>query len=247
MERIATKDHIDAYYKWLGDRKIAGEIGAEYANQLFGVFKLLIDWLVDEEILKIYPVCMQRRGKRNRYMFPVERPTPEGIPLEWAHKILDAANPCLKLCVLLTLNCGFGAAEIGQIRKSEYNPATGRITRKRSKTNKSPTAPKICYKLWTETKELLDQEIEKCKKYPKHPLSADRLLTNRNGMPLWYSAIIEGRPRTNCSIGSVFDKLLGKLRKQYPDMPKFTYYQFRGTSANLIYNEPKYRMYHECF
>ena len=42
VERIATKDHIDAYYKWLGDRKIAGEIGAEYANQLFGVFKLLI-------------------------------------------------------------------------------------------------------------------------------------------------------------------------------------------------------------
>ena len=30
-------------------------------------------------------------------------------------------------------------------------------------------------------------------------------------------------------------------------MPKFTYYQLRGTAANLIYNEPKYRMYHDLF
>ena len=59
--------------------------------------------------------------------------------------------------------------------------------------------------------------------------------------------VADGKPRTTCSISEAFDKLLAKLRPICPDMPKFTYYQFRGTSASLIYNEPQYRMYHELF
>ena len=244
VDRIGTKEHIDAYYKEVGDRKIAGKIGAEYANKLIGTFKTLIGWLVDEEVLQTYPVCLQRK---NRYTFPIELPKPESIPLEWVHKVLDTANPRLKLCILLTLNIGAGAAEIAQIRKDEYNPSTGRITRRRSKTRKSRTAPTVCYKLWDITKALLDQEIANCRQYPKRPLSADCLLTNRNGMPLWYTTVTDGKPRTSCSISEAFDKLMAKLETTYPDMPKFTYYQFRKTSASLIKNEPRYRVLNELW
>ena len=243
VEKIGIKEHIDAYYKEVGNRKIAGEIGAEYANKLFGTFKTLIGWLVDEEILKAYPVCLQRK---NRYTFLIERPKPETISLEWVHKILEAANPRLKLCILLTLNTGAGAAEIAQIKKEEYNPATGRITRRRSKTRKSPTAPTVCYKLWDITRQLLDHEIANCKKHT-HYKSLDCLLVNQNGKPLWYTTVTDGKPRTTCCISEAFDKVFGKLREIYPDMPPFTYYQFRKTSASLIKNEPKYRILNELW
>ena len=86
VDRIGEKQHIDAYDKRIGDRMIAGEIGAEYASQLFVVFKMLIDWLVDEEVLNAYPACLQR--KRNRYTFTVERSAPEDIPLDIVHQLL---------------------------------------------------------------------------------------------------------------------------------------------------------------
>jgi integrase len=168
------------------------------------------------------------------------RQKPQVVNLELVHKVLDAstANPRLKLCILLTLNCGFGASEIGKLRKDEYNPATGRIFHKRCKTEKSDRVPTVCYKLWTETKELLEQEIANRKKYPKCSESADYLLVNSNGMPLWSESIDKGK---SDNITCAFKRLIAKLRGNDPDFPQITYYQFRRTSASLIYNEPDYK------
>jgi integrase len=245
VDRIAAKEHIDAYYKHVSDRKIAGEIGAEYGNQLLWTLKTLIGWLVDEEILQVYPACLQRKG---RYMFRVERQKPEVIPLPLVHRILDVAtaNPRLKLCILLTLNCGFGAAEIGQIRKDEYNPKTGRITRRRSKTRRSANAPTVCYKLWDITKGLLDQEIAKCKERQDYK-STDCLLVNSRGKPLWYEYVANGKPSKNNTIASNYQRFLSELRANNPDIPAIKYYQFRKTSASLIKNEPRYRMLNELW
>jgi integrase len=246
VEKIGIKQHIDAYYEMVGNRMIAGEIGADYANQLFGTFKTLIDWLVDEEILKSYPVCLQR--KRNRYTFLIERPKPESIPLDIVHTILNAANanPRLKLCILLTLNTGSGAAEIGQIRKSEYNPKTGRITRRRSKTRRSNNPPTVCYKLWDETKALLDQEIANCKGYQGYK-SVDCLLVNRSGKPLWYEYVTNGKPSKHDTISRDYQRFITELQENNPDIPAVKYYALRKTTASLIKNEPKYRMLNELW
>jgi integrase len=235
VDRIGTKEHIESYHSFLAKRVLAIEIKPKYANDLFGEFKTLINWLVKEEVLKEFPRCLQLKG--NGYRFVVKRQKPITVPLEWVHRILDAASPRLRLCIMLTLNCGFGASEIGKLEKDEYDPATGRITHKRYKTEKSDSTPTVCYKLWQETKELLDQEIENRKKYPKLSGSAKYLLVNTNGKPLWNESVDTGK---SDNISSAFKRLIVKLRKTDSEMPPVAYYQFRKTSATLIFNQPEF-------
>ena len=245
VDRVGTSEHINAYFRSLEDLVIAKKIKPEYANNLFGTFRMLIGWLADTEILKEYPRCLQRRSKT--FTFPVDRQKPKTVALEWVRKILDTASPRLKLCVLLTLNCGFGASEIGQLEKDEYDPKEGRIKHKRCKTKDSPNAPEVCYKLWTETKELLDQAIVERANYPQRSASAKLLLVNTNGKPLWYEYVADGKPKKSDNISCDFRRLVTKLRESDPSVPSISYYQFRKTSASLIKNEQKYSMLNELW
>jgi len=238
VDRIGMKEHIEAYYSFLVQRVLAGEIKPKYAHNLFGDFKMLVFWLVNEEVLHEHPRCLQL--KSNKYTFPVVRQKPKIATLETVYRILNAANPRLRLCILLTLNCGFGSAEIGRLTKDEYNPSTGRIYHKRYKTEKSDRVPIVCYKLWNETKELLDQELANRPNYPQRSESAEYLLINSNGTPLWSESIDKGK---SDNITCAFKRLVTKLRKLDPEFPPITYYQFRRTSASLIFNEPKYKIF----
>ena len=214
VDRIGTKEHIEAYNSFIAKRLSAEEIKPRYANDLFSEFKALINWLVTEEILKEYPRCLQL--KKTRYRFSVMREKPKIIPLDLVRRILEAAtdNPRLKLFILLTLNCGFGASEIGQLHKDEYDPVSGRIAHRRYKTEKFDSVPVVVYKLWDITKELLDQEIVNRKNYPKHSQFEKLLLVNENGMRLLSDSIDKARSdNITCS----FKRLIVKLRKNDPD------------------------------
>jgi integrase len=241
VEKVGTREHIADYHRTLEDLVIAEDIKPEYANNLFGTFRMLVLWLAKAGVFKEYPHWLLDNSKD--YAFPVERQKPITVPLEWVHRILDAASPRLQLCILLTLNCGFGASEIGQLEKDEYNPSEGRITHKRCKTQKSENAPTVCYKLWDNTRELLDQAVVKSKKYPSRSESENHLLINRNGYPLWYEYVANGKSSKYDNITCDFRRMIAKLRTADPNVPAITYYQFRRTSASLIYNEPRYRMY----
>jgi len=247
VDKFGTKSHIDDYYGHLANRVIEKEIKPKYANDLFSTFKMMFFWFVDEEILKEkeYSNALQRKG--NKYSFKVPVQTAEVIDLVWIHKILDAAKPRLRLCILLTLNCGFGASEIGQLTKDRYDTTTGRITHKRFKTAKSKKVPTVCYKLWDETKEALDREIANRNKYPQRDGSSKLLLVNGNGNPLWSERFENEKGKKNDNITNDFKHLLIKLRETEPDIPKIAYYQFRKTAASLIYNEPQYRLYNELW
>jgi integrase len=131
--------------------------------------------------------------------------------------------------------------------KEEYDATTGRITRKRSKTQKSKNTPTVCYKLWDETKELLDQEIAKSNNYPQKQDAAPFLLVNSKGSRLWYEFMKDGKTAKNDTISRNFKRLVAKVCNQYPSMPRIAYYQLRKTSASLISNEPKYRMFNELW
>jgi len=242
VEKIGKKEHIDKYYAYLSDKVIAKEYKPRYVKNLFADFKMLIGWLFEEEVLKEYPRCLQIKTKR--YSFRIEQTTPKVVPLTWVHKILDAADPRMKLFLLLTLNTGAGASEIGQMTKAEYNPKEGRIKHKRHKTKDSPNVPTVCYKLWAVTQELLDNEIAKRKNYPKCEESAKYLLVNSNGKPLWSQHLRQdGKVTKNDNITSAFKRLIAKLRKSDPDFPLVSYYQFRKTSASIIRNSHQFRTY----
>ena len=246
VDRIGTKDHIDAYYSYLVTQVLAKEIKPEYARNLFGDFKTFVFWLADEEVLKEYPRCLQRKSKQ--YQFPKSLQTPETIPLELVRRIWGAADPRMKLYILLTLNTGGGASEIGKLKKREYDPVAGRITRKRSKTEDSAKTPVVSYKLWPETKALLDQEIANRINYPTRPESANLLLVNpKNGKPLWFESVNDGKCSRTDSIARHFKSLIERLQEDDPDMPEVTYYALRRTAATEIYNEPQYRECHELW
>ena len=165
--------------------------------------------------------------------------------MQWLHRILDVADSRMRLFLLLTLNCGFGAAEIGRLAKGEYDPIEGRIRHKRRKTGDSPNVPTVCYKLWPETKAFLDQEIEKCKDSPRHPACADLLLVHRDSGVLWQVYVgDDGKPRKSDKITIAFSGLVEKLKKSDPEFPHITYYQFRRTSSTLISNDHQYRTYY---
>ena len=61
----------------------------------------------------------------------------------------------MRLQILLMLNCGYRASDIATIRVGEIRE--GRIIRKRHKTKKEKDTPTVNYKLWKETKELLEK------------------------------------------------------------------------------------------
>jgi len=239
VDQIDTH-HVDEYHKAISQKVIEGKIKPRYANNLFTDFKTFVHWLFKRDVLKELPRSLQY--KNNDYKFDVPLETPETIPLEWVRRLLDAADPRLKLYILLTLNIGGGASEIGKIAKNEYDPIAGRIIRKRSKTKKSKNTPVVSYKLWKETQELLEQEIERCKNFPQLPEYTDTLLINSNGLPVWRAYIgDDGKARRSDSVASAFERLVGKLRKTYPDCPKFSYYDLRGTVSSLINSEQQFR------
>ena len=238
--KIGTKEHIEGYRRFLSDNVITEEWKPKYANDLFSGLKMLIQWLFDEEVLQEYPACLQRKG--NKYSFTVPLPTPETIPLEWVHKLLESANPRLKLYILLALNCGFVSSDIGQLTAEKYDPKAGRITYKRKKTEKFRNVPMVHYKLWDKTKALLDDEIAANKK--KYPKSTKHLLMNENGSPLWTEYIdAEGKTHKSDNIASAFKRLVAKLRTVNPDMPSISFKQFRKTSSSLIRNDKMHAMY----
>jgi len=236
VAQIGTKGHIEGFRDFLLGKVMNEEMKPKYANDVFGDFKVLINWLCDEEVLKEYPTCLQRKG--SKYTFAVPLQTPKTVSLEWVEKLLNAANPRLKLYILLILNCGFGASEIGKLTVEKYDPKAGRITHKRKKTEKYKNVPTVSYRLWTETKELLDKEIAANKN--KYPKSTKYLLINNDGKPLWSENVTDGKTHRNDNITSAFKRLVAKLRNADPAMPSISFKQFRKTSSSLIRNESKY-------
>ena len=243
VEKVGTREHIASYHQSLEDLVIAGTIKPGYANDVFCTFRMFVLWLAKQGTFKEYPHWLLGKGNSKDYNFPVDRQKPMTVPLPLVHQILSAASERLKLCILLTLNCGFGASEIGQLQKEEYDPVEGKITHKRCKTKNSPNVPEVCFLLWDNTKELLDRAIAQCEDGQKCPY----LLVNRNGKPLWYEYVADGKSKKYDNISTDFKRLMTKLRKDDPAVPAISYYQFRKTSATLIYNEPQYRIYNELW
>ena len=63
----------------------------------------------------------------------------------------------MRLHVLLMLNCGYRAMDIATLRVGEIRD--GRIIRKRHKTKDEKNTPTVNYKLWNETRSLLDRWV----------------------------------------------------------------------------------------
>ena len=149
-------------------------------------------------------------------------------------KLLKAVPDKLRLYLLLMLNCGFTASDIGMLKQDEVDWTTGRIVRARGKTReKSENVPTVDYKLWKCTLDLL-------KRFKSD--NADVVLLNSDGGPLWAMArtasgkinrrdAITRAYATYCSEKEIAATPLKLLRKtaaskleQHPDYGRYSQY-----------------------
>jgi Phage integrase family. len=189
-------------------------------------------------ILTAIPSWMNR--KDNRYKISELPGSPKLIPLDDVRSLYQDASPLMKLFILLALNCGCGQGEIGKIEKGEYDPAQGRITRRRSKTERHKNAPVVSYRLWNRTQKLLEEQLEIQKTVTPQKGYENYLLWNDKGVPFWYESNKGGKYNKNDYITTMFQKLLIDMREEDKNFPTYTFYQFRKTGASVIYNNKEF-------
>lgn len=147
----------------------------DYQESNFIAWRQFIRWCWENEIIKDLPRNINSKGWTFNNGTSGKQPKPKLIfPTERIKIIMETAPDKIKLWVLLALNCGYTQKDLSSLMKSEVDWETGRITRKRSKTEKAVGTPVVSYKLWDVTFDLLKKLKAK---------RGDRVLTTRNGTP----------------------------------------------------------------
>ena len=90
-----------------------------------------------------------------------------GLPLRW------------RCYVALCLNCGFTQIDLANLKKDQIDLEDGRLVFKRTKTKRHKSPPKVNYKLWSVTVELLKQVISDDPVYVFATENGNKLMTEK--------------------------------------------------------------------
>lgn len=157
----------------------------------------------------------------------------ETVPVERIRKALTLATDRTKLFILLALNCGMLQGDMTALRVEEIDFDKGTITRRRSKTHKHASTPKVTYKLWKETAGYL------------------KFLSNDSGLALTGD---EGQPLTRNDVSDDgkrvrYDKIQKSLNTLFENFPgeTFSIKQLRTTAATTLAEHPQYKFYAQYF
>ncbi|MGA2253251.1 MAG: hypothetical protein ABSG53_01200, partial [Thermoguttaceae bacterium] len=229
-----TSNHLSDFREFLlGKMKKGSGAGwsSAYAHSILNEAKLFCNWLHSKHYIE-----NQLRDLKS-IVIRIEKKKPKSIPITDVVSILKSADSELKLYCLLMLNCGFTPKDVSDLLQDEVDWALGRITRKRSKMKQkeSESIPTVNYKLWTTTFDLLK----------KHRSSDKKLvLLNCMGKPLkprGFKGDDGEKLEHNDTIGKALEKLCAVLKIDVS--PK----NFRATSANILFNSRRFRVYHQLF
>jgi integrase len=140
-------------------------------------------------------------------------------------------NNQLKLHILLMLNCGYRGMDIATLREDEI--VKGRIIRKRHKTKDLKDTPTVEYKLWTETRRLLDH----------WHTGKEIALQTRSGKRWVYSDLqADGSVKQTDNIATNYNRIVRKgLAVDFP------YSLLRKTAASKLDEHPEFGRYAEHF
>jgi integrase len=147
--------------------------------------------------------------------------------------LFRAANPRMKLYMLLMLNCGMTQKDVSDLDVREVDWDEGRIIRKRSKTRGNGNVPEVDYRLWPETWDLLLRESSRTEGGP--------ILLNRNGRTLCSEEYVDGKYKKRDGIKDAFNRITTKagIRKSLTSLKK--------TSASLLRTSDKYNSVRSLF
>ena len=132
------------------------------------------------------------------------------------------------LYLLLMANIGATQKDLADLHPSEVSWGSGRITRKRSKTEEYDTVPEVNYKLWPSTLKLLR----------KHGLrEGEHVLLNEKGGLLVESDIRDDeKEKRNDCVRSAYNRLVTKLKNRtlIPEDFSKTLTDIRNTGADSL-------------
>ena len=131
-----------------------------------------------------------------------------GLPLRW------------RCYVALCLNCGFTQIDLANLKKEQIDLEQGRLIFKRTKTKRHKSPPKVNYKLWSVTVDLLKKAISDDPVY---------VFVTKNGHQLMTNKLDDGKVKRWDTVGSAWTKM--RERNRVPNKP-FKY--LRKTGSNWL-------------
>jgi len=160
------KETVKKVYKWLR----SGTKEDSSQDRIFGVFRRFVEHLYQSEAIDALP----RNLYSSDFSFESSLKKIKTYDPAFVRQFMDTLTERLKLYFLLGLNCGMYGVDMATLRQEEYR--NGRITRKRTKTEKVKDVPTVCYLLWDETRELLDKHRSN---------DPEWVLVSKTGTRLW--------------------------------------------------------------
>jgi hypothetical protein len=138
----------------------------------------------------------------------------------------EYALPIERVFLLLGLNCAYGADQAGRLRVShlrltEGGPGFIRRIRRKKKT-------RSIHLLWRQTADALRWALARRRRQGHE---SEFVLLTDTGRPYWSKT--KGGNRSQL-IPNLWGRLLGRVRKDYPDFPRLPFNSLRDTSADLI-------------
>lgn len=199
------------------------------ASTVLAIVSSFIRWLWQNDVLETLPRNIRELS------VTVPKTKPKVITKEEIKSLLEAGDDVRRLYILLMLNCGMTQKDIADLRQSEVDWQTGRITRIRSKRQHAENPPIVEYVLWRETFQLL----------VKQRSTTERVLLTRKGTPLVEEQVIEnGFARSRDTIYSKFLHFPAfQSLKERGISPK----HFRKTAASMLDAHPEFSRFAQHF
>ncbi len=213
---------LTRFHSLLLEQVTSGQCAAGYARDRLTVAKSFIKWLWGQDAFENLPKNIDSRELR----ITRRSTTPSIFSIAEVGQLLRKASARTRLYVLLALNTGMTQKDMADLRDSEVDWEKGKLTRKRSKTQKHEGVPTVTYKLWPETFDLL-------KKYRS---GEERVLLNSHGQPLYREWIDDqGKYSKLDNIRSAYDRVMREL--PFNKSLKL----LRKTSPSLMEGEARFR------
>ena len=196
-------------------------LSAATRKKRFGFFKRFVKYLYEGNRIEL-----PRNLDSALFQFKV---SPQAIKTHLPADVQTAIGNLqdrLALFALLGLNCGMTNADIGAMRQDAIE--SGYLTRKRVKTVNHDNVPVVKYKLWQETKQLLNQFRSS---------DPDLWLVSNAGTPLWSGRIEDGCVKEKDLIAKAWQKAKCPIKLK----------EFRSISATTLETHKEYGRYVSYF
>ena len=219
---------MSGFLAHLNERIVGGKVRPATAQGILRAVRSFVRWLYKNEVLDNWP--------RNLDDLHIRVDLEEIVPLtrDEVSALLAAASDRDSTVPAAHAQLWFLQQDVADLTHADVDWTQGRIIRKRSKTAKQKNVPKVNYRLWPTTFELLKRFRS------DHPTL---VLVNRNGSPLRQRGFrVDGKTHNLDNIKKAYERVCDKLKLEYKPL-KF----FRKTGASKLEEHETYGRYAQYY